>query len=267
MNGNTGFNWGLPRAASSYAHEIDHLIGLLHWVMVMIFVLWGIFFVYCLIRYRARDGQRGTYHQTGENASLIPDALVLAFELWLIVAFGVPMWRSIKQETPNEKDSTVVQLVAQQFAWNFQYAGPDGKFGRRAASLVSASNSIGLDDSDPDAKDDVTTINNLHVPLGKPVILHMTSKDVIHDFAVAEFRNKHDVVPGLSTTLWFDPLFVGKFEIGCSQLCGLGHTRMRGDVIVETPEDYAAWMKEQLADKAGSADASDVQPVAADKRS
>ena len=257
MNGNTGFNWGLPRAASSYAHEIDFLIGLLHWVMVLIFVLWGIFFVYCLVRYRARDGHRGTYHQTGENASLIPDALVLAFEIWLIVAFHIPMWRAIKQETPNEKDSTVVQLVAQQFAWNFQYAGPDGKFGRRAASLVSASNSIGLDDSDPDAKDDITTINNLHVPLGKPVILHMTSKDVIHDFQVVNFRNKQDIVPGLNTRLWFEPMETGKFEIACAQLCGLGHTTMVGNVFVQSPADFAEWQKAQLADKLGTADARD----------
>jgi len=243
------------------------MLSLLHWVMLGIFVLWGIFFVYCLIRYRARDGQRGEYHQSGEMASLVPDGLVLVFEIWLIIAFGIPMWRSIKQETPNEKDATMVNVIAQQFAWNFHYPGADGQFGRRDARLVTASNAIGLDESDPAAKDDYSSINNLHVPLGKPVILHMTSKDVIHNFAVAEFRNKHDVVPGMSTTLWFDPLYTGKFEIGCSQLCGLGHTRMRGDVIVDTPEDYAAWVKEQLADKAGSADASPVQPASGDKTS
>lgn len=256
-----GFNWGLPPAASTYAGQVDSLMGLLHWVMLGIFVVWFIFFVYCLVRYRARDGARGEYHQSGEKASFVPDGLILAFELWLIFAFGIPIWRTVKQETPVEKDSLVVNLIAQQFAWNFQYAGPDGKFGRRQAQLISAANPIGIDESDPAAKDDFTTINQLHVPLGKPTILRMTSKDVIHDFQVAEFRNKHDIVPGLLTSLWFEPTHVGKFEIGCAQLCGLGHTTMRGDVLVHTAEEYAAWVKEQLAEKGVTADVRDAQPT------
>lgn len=252
-----GFTIGLPPPVSSYAGGIDWLMRLLHVVMIGIFVVWGIYFIYCLIAYRARDGQRGTYHQSGEKASFIPDGLILAFEMWLILAFGIPIWASVKQETPPEDGSLVVNVIAQQFAWNFQYPGPDGKFGRRSASLVTASNPIGLDDTDPASKDDILTINNLNVPTGKPTILHMTSKDVIHDFQVVNFRNKQDVVPGLNTRLWFQPMTTGKFEIGCAQLCGLGHTTMVGNVWVQTPEEFAEWQKAQLADKAGTADARD----------
>lgn len=266
MSEESGFAWGLPLAASSYAANIDWLMWLLHAVMVFIFVAWGAFFIYCLVRYRASNGERAVYHQSGESASFIPDGLILAFEIWLILAFGIPLWASIKQETPPPGDSTVVNLVAQQFAWNFQYPGPDGKFGRREVSLVSAENPIGLDPDDPASRDDIITINNLKVPLGKPTILNMTSKDVIHDFQVTNFRNKQDIVPGLETVLWFEPTVPGKYEIGCAQLCGLGHTKMVGNVFVQSPEEFDAWQKEQLAEKLGTAAAGDLVP-AVDSRS
>ena len=255
MSEEWGYAWGLPQPVSTYAGEIDWLMGVLHVVMVGIFVVWAAFFVYCLVRYRARAGQRATYHQTGEKASFVPDGLILAFEMWLILAFGIPIWASVKQSTPPPGESLEVNLIAQQFAWNFQYAGPDGKFGRREVALVSASNPMGIDPADPASKDDIVTINNLNVPLGKPTILHMTSKDVIHDFQVVNLRNKQDIVPGLKTTLWFEPTVTGKFEIGCAQLCGLGHTQMVGNVFVQTPEEFAEWQKSQLAEKAGTADA------------
>jgi cytochrome c oxidase subunit 2 len=262
MNEAWGFHVGLPPAASSYASNIDWLMGLLHTVMISIFVAWGVFFIYCLIRYRARDGERAVYHQAGESASFIPDGLVLAFEIWLILAFGIPLWSAIKQNTPPEQDSLTVHVIAQQFAWNFQYPGPDGKFGRRDVSLVSAENPIGLDPADPASKDDFVTINNLNVPMGKPTILRMTSKDVIHDFQVVNLRNKQDVVPGLETMLWFEPIVAGKFEIGCAQLCGLGHTKMIGNVFVTSPGEFDTWQKQQLAEKNGTADARPVAELA-----
>lgn len=253
-----GFQTGLPEPASSYAPNIDWLMHVLHVVMIGIFVVWGVYFVYCLVVYRARDGQRGTYHQTGEKASFIPDGLILAFEMWLILAFGIPIWASVKQSTPPPAESNNVHVVAQQFAWNIHYPGPDGKFGRRDVKLVTAANSIGLDEADPSAKDDIVTINQMPVPLGKPTILQMTSKDVIHDFWVSNFRNKQDVVPGLTTNLWFEPTKTGKFEIACAQLCGLGHTQMVGNVLVKTPEEFDEWQKSQLAEKAGTASAAEV---------
>jgi cytochrome c oxidase subunit 2 len=230
-------------------------MGVLHIAMIGMFLIWGIYFVYCLIAYRARPGGHATYHQTGEKASFIPDGIVLAFELWLILGFGIPIWAELKQETPPVEESLEVVLVAQQFAWNFQYAGPDGVFGKRDVDQVSASNPIGLDEQDPAAKDDFITINNLYVPVNKSVILRMTSKDVIHDFQVTNFRNKQDILPGTVQTLWFEPERTGKFEIGCAQLCGLGHTQMVGNVWVETPEDYKEWEQEQIEEAMAEAEA------------
>jgi cytochrome c oxidase subunit 2 len=230
-------------------------MGVLHIAMIGMFLIWGIYFVYCLIAYRARPGGHATYHQTGEKASFIPDGIVLAFELWLILGFGIPIWAELKQETPPVEESLEVVLVAQQFAWNFQYAGPDGVFGKRDVDQVSASNPIGLDEQDPASKDDFITINNLYVPVNKSVILRMTSKDVIHDFQVTNFRNKQDILPGTVQTLWFEPERTGKFEIGCAQLCGLGHTQMVGNVWVETPEDYKEWEQEQIEEAMAEAEA------------
>jgi cytochrome c oxidase subunit II len=259
-----GFGIWMSDPVSSYAGDIDWLMNLLHVVMVGIFVVWSIYFVYCLFAYRGSNGHRATYHQEGEKASFIPDGLILAFEMWLILAFGIPIWAAVKEETPPPDQALVVHLVAQQFAWNFHYSGPDGKFGRREVSLISASNPLGLDEADPASADDFFTINNLNVPVGKATILNMTSKDVIHDFQVTNFRNKQDVVPGLQTRLWFTPEKTGKFEIGCAQLCGLGHTTMVGNVFVQTPEEFAEWEKGQLADRAaeraGTADARGAQP-------
>ncbi len=257
-----GFHWGLPEAISSYAGEIDFLIRLLHWVMAGLFLGGVGLFAYCLVRFRSRGGRRAAYASPGERYAFVPAAIIFVFEIWLIVAYETRIWGAIKGETPPPQESVVVHLVAQQFAWNFQYAGPDGRFGRRAADLVSAANPIGLDPADPASRDDIVTINNLHVPVGKPTILQMTSKDVIHDFQVVGVRNKQDIVPGMRTTLWFEPVKTGKFEIGCAQLCGLGHTQMVGNVLVETPQEFAVWQKAELAEKGIVADGGDVLPGA-----
>jgi len=173
----------------------------------------------------------------------------LGFEIWLVFFLGLPIWAQIKEDFPKAETSNVITLVAEQYAWNFQYAGPDGIFGNRDAKQISSSNTLGLDATDPNGADDNISINELHVPLGKATVLRMTSKDVIHSFFVPEFRTKQDIVPGLETLLWFEATHTGRFEIGCAQLCGLGHYRMRGEVVVHSPEDFAAWQQEQLKQK------------------
>jgi cytochrome c oxidase subunit 2 len=239
------YSYGLPVAASTYAARVDTALYILHVGMVAIFILWTLFFAYCLIRYR-----RGKNPQADPNvhkwtiASFLPDAAILTFELWLIFVFGLPIWSQIKEEFPPESKANVVELVAEQFAWNFHYAGPDGVFGKRDPKQISPDNLIGLDASDPAGKDDILTLNELHVPLGKPTLLYMTSKDVIHSFFVPEFRVKQDVVPGMRVPLWFEPNKTGQYEIGCAQLCGLGHYRMKGVVTVYSPEEFEAKLKE-----------------------
>lgn len=216
--------------------------------MGSIFVLWGIFFTYCLVRFRSGKNPNADYAvvKKGGIVSFLPDAAVLVFELWLIFAIGFPVWSAIKDEFPAESESTAVELVAEQFAWGFQYAGPDGVFGKKDSKQINAGNTIGIDQNDPAAKDDIISINELHTVVNKPTILYMTSKDVIHSFFVPEFRVKQDVVPGMRIPLWFQATKTGRYEIGCAQLCGLGHYRMKGEVVVHTPEEFETWKQQQL---------------------
>jgi cytochrome c oxidase subunit 2 len=241
------YTMGLPVAASTYAAGIDRSLHILHAGMILIFVLWAIFFTVCLVRFRSGVRPTASYAASkGGFASLIPDLAVLAFELWLVFVLGLPIWAQVKEDFPADESANVVEMVAEQFAWGFQYAGPDGIVGKRDPKQISASNTIGLDMNDPNGKDDIVVLNELHVPLGKPTVLYMTSKDVIHSFFVPEFRVKQDVVPGMRSPLWFEPTMTGGFEIGCAQLCGLGHYRMRGTVVVHTPEEFENWKTERL---------------------
>ena len=239
------YTFGLPIAASTYAAKVDFALHILHWAMLIIFVLWAIFFTYCLVRFRkSRNPNADSNVNKWSIGSFVPDAAILAFELWLIFMFGLPIWSEVKEQFPSAESSTVVELVAEQFAWGFHYAGPDGVFGRRDPKLMAADNNLGLDLTDPAAKDDISSLNNLYVPIGKPTIVNLTSKDVIHSFFIPEFRVKQDIVPGMKTPLWFEATKTGHFELVCAQLCGLGHYRMRGDVFVLAPEEFEAKLKE-----------------------
>lgn len=247
------YGWSLPLAASTYASKIDFGIWLIHAAMVAIFVLWGIFFTYLLIKYRAKPGvpavrEDETKHGAADELkSLLPDLLVMVFEIALIVFYALPVWSRIKMNQPETEPKLKLELVAEQFAWNIHYPGPDGKLGARRSELVHFSNPIGLDKSDPASADDVVMGNELRLPVNKPVLITLNSKDVIHSFFVPEFRIKQDTMPGMSIPLWVEPTKTGQFEITCAQLCGFGHSLMRGDVFVQTDEEFDAWYKSRLA--------------------
>jgi cytochrome c oxidase subunit 2 len=136
-----------------------------------------------------------------------------------------------------------VRVVAEQFGWNFHYAGPDGKFGKTDPQIIDGGNLIGLDRNDPAAKDDVVTRTKATVTLGRPVILRLTSKDVIHNAAIPNMRAAQDTIPGMEVPIWFTPVREGEFEIICGQLCGAGHFSMKGLVEVLNPADYDKWME------------------------
>jgi cytochrome c oxidase subunit 2 len=145
---------------------------------------------------------------------------------------------------PDASKALHVRMVAEQFAWNFQYPGKDGKFGKTDTSQISGDNPLGIDTEDPAGKDDLVTVNNLHIPVHRPVIVDVSSKDVIHSFNIPVLRVKQDTVPGQLISVWFEATQPGHFELACAQLCGLGHYRMRGDVLIDTPEDFAKWEAE-----------------------
>jgi cytochrome c oxidase subunit 2 len=235
---------GMPVAASAHADQIDQIIVVIHWLMAVLFVGWGLFFIYTLVRFRAGAHPKASYHGMKGTLSKFVEAGVLAAEIIVLVFMSMPAWAERVEAFPSEHESIVVRVVAEQFAWNIHYPGADHKFGRTDVKLVSAANPLGLDRTDPDAKDDVTTINQLNLPIDKPAIVHLSSKDVIHSFGLPQMRVKQDAIPGIVHNLWFTPTMTGEWEIACSQLCGLGHYRMRGFYTIQSDADFEAFLKE-----------------------
>ena len=172
---------------------------------------------------------------------------MLAAEVILLVFFSIPTWSARVDAFPSEQHATVIRVVAEQFIWNIHYPGADNVFGRTRLELVSADNPLGLDMTDPAAKDDVWTQNQMNLPVGRPVIVHLSSKDVIHSFGLPQMRVKQDAIPGVEQRVWFTPTRTGEWEIACSQLCGLGHYRMRGFYTIQSQADFDAWLKDQAA--------------------
>ncbi len=235
---------GMPVAAATHADGIDQIIVVVHWLMAVLFVGWGLFFLYTLVRFRAGANPQASYQGMKGTISKVIEGAVLVAEIVILVFLSMPAWAQRVAEFPPEHESIVVRVVAEQFAWNIHYPGPDHKFGRTDIKLVNAANPLGLDRSDADAKDDVTTINQLNLPINKPVIVHLSSKDVIHSFGLGEMRVKQDAIPGIVHNLWFTPSMTGEWEIACSQLCGLGHYRMRGFYTIQSDADFQAFLKE-----------------------
>lgn len=236
---------GLPVQASAHAGEIDHLISLLHWLMLVLFVGWGLFLLFVLFRFRKGANPRASYGGAHGKLAKFAEIGVVVVEAVLLIFYAIPVWATRVQDFPSSSEAVVVRVVAEQFAWNIHYPGADGKFGRTDIKLVAADNPLGLDRRDQDAKDDIATINQLTLPVDRPVLVHLSSKDVIHSFGLFEMRVKHDAVPGLDIPVWFIPDRIGDYEIACSQLCGLGHYRMRGFVNIKSDADFRSFLAEE----------------------
>lgn len=237
--------WLPPNIATQdYAHKGDLLINILHVFMVLLFVGWGLFFLYCLFRFRARDGHRANASPVKGKISKYAEIGVALFEAALLIGISFPVWAAVKEDLPLDKDPVKVRVMAEQFQWNFHYPGPDGEFGPTAAALVNAAtNPVGVDRGHEHGADDIVT-GELHIPVNRPVIVEIGSKDVIHSFFVPVLRVKQDAIPGMRIPMWFQAGKTGKYEVACSQLCGNNHYSMRAVMVVETAEEFDAWVTE-----------------------
>jgi len=234
----------LPPAASAHAADIDLVLTLVHVLMGVLFVGWAIYFGWVLVRFRARRQPQANHGGAGGRAALATEIGVVVAEVVLLVGFALPIWfsRTSVQSATAAGDATVVRVVAEQFAWNIHYPGNDGEFGATSPALVSGTNPLGLDRASTHGQDDVVVVNQLHVPVGRPVVIQLSSKDVIHSFGVPAMRVKQDAIPGVLAPVWFTPTVTGRYEIACSQLCGLAHFRMRGIVTVEPLDAFDAFL-------------------------
>jgi cytochrome c oxidase subunit 2 len=238
---------GLPIPGAADAGDVDRIMVLVHWLMLVLFVGWTAFFVFVLVRFRKRRQPVASYHGVRARWSTWLEGGVLAAEVALLAFFSIPVWSARVDALPAERDSTVVRIVAEQFAWNVHYPGADGVFGRTNIRLVNPDNPLGLDRRDPAGRDDITTINRLNLPVNRPVIVYLSTKDVVHSFGLPQMRVKQDATPGIVQPVSFTPTVIGEWDIACSQLCGLAHFRMRGVYTIQSPADFDAWLAREAA--------------------
>jgi cytochrome c oxidase subunit 2 len=234
----------LPPAGSSHAAAFDRVLSAAHSEGALILLSWLVVFVIVLVRFRARPGVRPG-RPAGAYWPLAAIAAVVIGDVWLLAGSALPVWTRHMASPP--QGAAEVRVVSEQFAWNVHYPGLDGRFGRTDRAFITAADPVGLDRQDPDGKDDFVLIGVLVVPVNRPTVVHLSSKDVIHSFSLAPMRVKQDVTPGLPAVTWFTPIATGSWELGCAQLCGLGHYRMRGLFEVRTDEAWRAFVADEVA--------------------
>ncbi len=215
-------DWWLPENVSTFGKDIDWLFHVIYAITAITGILVFVTMIAFLVMYRDRPGRRARY--THGNATLeIVWTIVPALILVVLTFLSVPAWSKIKMSQP--PTDVIVQVTAKQFNWQVAYPGPDGKFG---------------------TDDDKQFLDEMHVPVNKPIRVILKSQDVIHSFFVPQFRIKQDAVPGREIAAWFDATKPGKYEWPCAELCGFGHSGMKGWVYVHTADDYAKWAAENL---------------------
>jgi cytochrome c oxidase subunit II len=250
LNEFVGSRLGLPELASQHGKDVDKLIIYIHYLMIALFAGWIVYFAYALFRFYHKRNPKAVYAGVKSHASSYIEVAVAVVEGVLLLGLAIPLWAKAVDVFPPEKDSTVIQIVAQQFAWNVRYPGKDGTFGKQDMRWVKADNLFGIDPNDPAGKDDVQNLNEVHVVVNKPAIIYISSKDVIHSFKVIAMRVTQDAIPGMRIPLHFIPTLEGRYQINCAQLCGQGHFSMTsGYLVVETQAAFDKW----LASKSGPA--------------
>lgn len=235
----------MPTNASAHGPALDNLNVLIHWVMAVLFVGWTLYFFYVLYRFRASRNPRASYEGSKSHIHSYAEVGVAVVEVVLLIGFSIPLWSRWVTPDKGSKPPLEIRVVSEQFAWNIHYPGADGRFGRSEVTLVSASNPLGLDLTDPNAADDFNSVNQLHLEVNRPVVIRLSAKDVIHSFGLPVMRVKQDAIPGMEMPVYFTPVKTNNgevWEIACAQLCGLGHYRMRGSMTVHTAEKFREWL-------------------------
>jgi len=234
---------GMPELASSNGKAIDDLIVYVHWLMAALLVGWTLYFAYALWRFNAKRNPKADYEGSKSHLPKGIEIAVVVVEAILLLVVAKPLWAKNVEQFPDPKDATLIQIMAQQFAWNARYPGTDGQFGRQDMKLISNDNIFGVDPADPAGKDDIQILNEIHVPVNKPVLIYLSSKDVIHSLKIVAMRITQDAIPGLRIPVTFTPTKIGRYQIECAQLCGNGHAAMAGGfIVVQSWDDYKKWL-------------------------
>ncbi len=238
--------WWLPPLASLQGRPVDRLFLVTLAIISVAFILVQGLLALFVWLYRDR-GQRASYwheHRALELTYTIVPAIVMTG----LTVTAAGLWTRIHSAPP--PGALVVEVRAEQFGWKARYPGPDGRFGRLDPRFFSPrQNPFALDPADPAGRDDlvldISTTAALHLVVNRPVEVRLRAKDVVHSFFVPAFRVKQDAVPGMVTRTWFTPSRTGTYEIACAELCGPLHYIMRGRIVVQTQEEFDAWLAAQ----------------------
>lgn len=237
---------GRPEAASKHAGQIDHMNEVVHLFMLALFVGWSIFFLYVLFRFSRRRQPKAIYEGLTSHFSTHLEVFVILVEVVLLLGFAFPLWSQRVDAFPQESDANVlkVRAVAEQFRWSFHYTGEDGRFGLVRPDQITGSNPVGLVPGDPNGYDDFLS-NELLLPRDRPVVIQVTSKDVIHGLSLGPMRIQQDAIPGMEIPVWFVPNREGQWDVVCSQLCGSGHAKMVASLKCQKPEEFDDWFRQR----------------------
>lgn len=236
-----------PERASEHSLKMDAMMVAVHLLMLVLFVGWSAYFIYVLIRFRESKHPKADYlGAQNKRFTTLAEFGVIAAEIVLIACFAVPLWAEVvvAEKFPQKSDNPViVRVVAQQFGWNVRYQGKDETFGKQDVRFISPENKFGYSPTDNAGNDDVVPpFNSMTVPTGRPVIIYLSSTDVIHSYKVVPLRICQDAIPGLVIPMHFKANKPGNYMITCAQLCGDGHAKMRGFLNVVSPSEFDKWL-------------------------
>jgi cytochrome c oxidase subunit II len=247
----------LGEAASNHGKHIDFMLHITFILTGIVFVITQVALFWFAYKYQQSETRKAYFYPHNNKLEVIW-TVIPAIALTVLVGFGIFYWFKITSEAP--RGAMEVEITGSQFKWEFRYPGKDGVFGKKYFKKTTDDNPLGQLWEDPANQDDIySTGEPMHLVVNKPVRLVINAKDVIHDVGLAHFRMKMDAVPGTPTTMWFTPTKTSKqmaketgqadfvYEISCDQMCGRGHTNMRGEIVVETQEEFDLWMAKQTS--------------------
>ncbi len=230
-------NWTLPENIATYGGKIDAVFWVITIVTAIAFVLVEVGIIWFTIRYRQREGRRAHYTHGDKNLEILWTAIP-ALAMVVLGIYSAGVWADIKGRESAPAESLHIGVRAKQFEWNVTYAGADEVLG---------------------TNDDFTIRNQLHFPANEPILVWLEAEDVLHSFFIPQLRVKQDAVPGMTIPVWFEATRSGEFQIGCAELCGLGHYRMRARVFIHEQADYEAWVGEQIASRGQTGEAEETE--------
>jgi cytochrome c oxidase subunit 2 len=237
----------LPELISAQGADVDHQMNLTLVIAGFAFVLAHILLGLFLWRFGGKRSGPALYWHESPRLEMVWTVVTAV----IFVGLGLQGSRIWAKEylTDAPANAMTIEVTGQQFAWNFRYPGPDGKFGRTRPDKVddSEGNYIGLDDADPAGNDDITTQNIIAIPVNRPIQLIIRSRDVLHSFFVPVLRFKQDAVPGMGIPVHFTATKIGEYEVACAELCGMQHFKMRARFLVMSDADFNTWLKARSA--------------------